>query len=117
MKKNIINFLYTLQYICFLTATCAVLTAQFIANSNLVVVALISYSAGFLVTLIKGIIHAIEVFYASKIVGDDNALVSNSKLEVLDSKKEKIKAVILNILWLVMFGFSLAVTIMYIIRM
>ena len=117
MKKNIINTLYTFQYVFFLTATCAVLSAQFIANANIVFAALIAYTTGFLVTLIKGIINAVEIFFASSVVGNENALVSNSKLEVLDSKKERVKAIIINILWLAMFGFSLAVTIMYAIRM
>lgn len=117
MKKNIINLLYVLQYAFFLVATCAVLASQFIANANLVLVALLSYTLGFLVTLIKGLINAVEVFVASKIVGNNSALVSNSKLEVLDSKKEKFKQVLLNILWLAMFGFSLAITIIYIARM
>ena len=63
---------------------------------------------------IRSIFNCVEIFKASKLVsGENEALVTTKKVEVLNSKKEKASAVLNVILWVGLLAFAVVVLILY----
>lgn len=113
-KKLLIQILATTQYVFLVAATVAVLTFQFIPSIYCVLTALICYCLGFFVMSTRAVANLVEIIIASKRVKEENSsLVTEGTKEVLNSKSELSHSIISSLIWLACFGFSLAVTISY----
>ncbi len=114
-KKSFVKIISIVEYLALIVATVAVLVSQFIPKLAIVIVGLSAYTIGFLFSSIRSVFSCVEIFSASKLVGDENsALVTTNQVEVLNSKKEKVRAVLGAIMWIAIFAFSLVVLIWYI---
>lgn len=114
-KKLFIKIVGVAEYIALIIATVFVLVSQFVPQMWIVVVGMIGYVVGFLFSSIRSVFSCVEIFSASKMVaGEESALVTTNQVEVLNSKKEKVVAVLGAIMWIAVFVFALIVTIWYI---
>ena len=114
-KKPILQVINILEYVTFIAATVAVLTSQFLPQYYLfVIIGLSCYVVGFFIAGFRSVLNCVEIFNASRLVnGEKQALVTNSKVEVLNTKKEKTQAILNAILWILLFAFALVVLILY----
>ncbi len=114
LKKNILKVMSLIEYVSLILATVAVLTFQFLPYLICIMVALGCYTLGFFMASIRSVLNCVEIFFASKQVnGEEQALVTSSKVEVLNSKKERVLAVLGAIMWIALFAFALVVLILY----
>lgn len=113
-KKQILHTINIVEYATLIIATIAVLISQFVPYLACVIVGMSFYALGFLLASVRAVINCIEIFNASKQVsGESEALVTTNRVEVLNSKKEKVQAVLGAILWILLFAFALVVLILY----
>ena len=114
-KKQILQVINILEYVAFIAATVMVLTSQFLPQYYLfVIIGLSCYVVGFFIAGFRAVLNCVEIFNASRLVnGEKQALVTNSKVEVLNTKKEKTQAILNAILWILLFVFALIVLILY----
>lgn len=113
-KKQILHVINLVEYVSLIIATIAVLISQFVPYLACVIVGMSFYALGFLLASIRAVINCVEIFIASKRVsGENEALVTTNRVEVLNSKKEKAQAVLSALLWFLLFAFALVVLILY----
>lgn len=113
-KKQVLKVLNIIEYALLIIATVAVLTSQFLPYLSLVLVGMSAYVVAFFLSGIRALVNCVEVFRASKYVNEENgALIVKKDIEVLNSKKEKVQAVLNSILWVSLFVFALVVLILY----
>ena len=113
-KKQILSVINVIEYVALIVATIAVLTSQFVPYLAFVLVGMASYCVGFLIVSIRAVLNCVEIFWASKQTnGEEQALVTTKQVEVLNSKKEKVHAVLSAIMWIALFVFALVVLILY----
>lgn len=113
-KKSILHFISITEYVALISATVAVLVFQFKPYLWCIITALACYVLAFFIASIRAVLNCIEIFNASKLVNqEDQALVTTSSVEVLNSKKEKRTAVATTIVWLLLLAFAIVVLILY----
>ena len=113
-KKQVLSVINIIEYIALIVATIAVLTFQFVPYLACIFVGMSCYCAGFLIASVRAVLNCIEIFWASKQAqGKGQALVTTKQIEVLNSKKERIHAVLSAIMWIALFVFALVVLILY----
>lgn len=114
-KKLFVKVVGIIEYVALIVATISVLISQFVPKVWIVILGLCGYVVGFLFSATRSVFSCIEIFSASKMVSEeDSALVATNQVEVLNSKKEKIRAVVGAIVWVAVFVFALIVAIWYI---
>lgn len=110
-----LKILTIIQYAALLVATIGVLVFQFIPHEICMYLSLGLYALGFLIIMLRNVLTTIEIFIAS--LKEQRALrvmVETSRVQILNTIKERIWSVITSLFWVAVFGFSLSVLIMYI---
>ncbi len=109
-----LKVLTVIQYASLIIATICVLVFQFLAHVVCVYLALGFYTLGFLIVMVRSILTTTEIFLASKQEQKEGALLlKKGGVDYVNTKSERIWAIISCLFWVAVFGFSLVVLIMY----
>lgn len=110
-----LKILTIIQYVSLVVATVGVLVFQFIPHVVCMYLSIGLFTLGFFIIMLRNVLTTAEIFVAS--LKEQKALslmVETSRLQILNTKKERVWSIITSLFWVAVFGFSLAVLIMYI---
>ena len=127
MKKDFIQAINYAKYVAFVLATICVFIFQMTAQPAWVTVGLSLYVVAFGLMFASMVMHAVEVFEASKAAKKENAIVvepsveineqlekdSNGEVEVVDLKSEKIWAIVGSVFFGVFTVFTFVVLVLF----